>query len=303
MFDMISFLEDLEIDYVTEGKNVSQGWINIQCPFCPDPSEHLGFDPNTGKLSCWRCGGKNLFDLLQEITNTNNISEYWKLITKYQVEGEPETEYRKREKKERKEEIEMPCGAYQPNQIWHDKKDKYAIYLKSRNFDPEDIKREWNIWVGGHVGDYKFRIIIPVYYKHNLVSYVARDVTNKQEPKYLNMPGGNIKDYLYGYDHCGDEVLITEGITDCWRMGKGVAVATFGTKWTMRQLVLLKKFKRVGVLFDNEPEAQESAESLVNALDLIGIEVHNLSLPKNIKDPAELTEVQAKAIVRAFFRS
>ena len=299
MFDMISFLKEFGINYVTEGKNVTQGWINIQCPFCNDPSEHLGYDPKSGTLSCWRCGSKFLDNLIRELLNTKEASE---IIKKYQVEGEPETEYRRREKKERKEEVEMPCGAYQPNHMWNNRNGNYSLYLKSRNFDPGHIKREWNIWVGGYTGDYKFRIIIPVYYQHTLVSYVARDITNKQEPKYLNMSGGNIKAYLYGYDHCHDTVIVVEGVTDCWRLGKGTAVATFGTKTTMAQLILLKSFKKVGVLFDRGESAQEEASKIINALDLIGIETHLLYLPENISDPAEMTEVQARRTVRGFFK-
>jgi DNA primase len=296
MFDMISFLEEFGIDYVTEGKNVSPGWINMQCPFCSDPSEHLGYDPKSGILNCWRCGSKFLDNLIRELLNTKEVSE---IMKRYQVEGKAEIEYRRREKKEKKEEVEMPCGAYQPNQ---NRNNKYAVYLKSRNFDLEDIKREWNIWVGGLIGNYKFRIIIPVYYKHTLVSYVARDVTGQQEPKYLNMSRGNIKEYLYGHDHCQDTVIVVEGVTDVWRLGKGTAVATFGMNTTMAQLILLKKFKKVGVLFDRSKSAQEEAEKMVNALDLIGIEVHNLSLPEGASDPAEMTEVQARQLVKNFFK-
>ena len=42
-FDVLEFLDDRGIPYVTEGKNVSYGWAEINCPFCPDgdPSEHL----------------------------------------------------------------------------------------------------------------------------------------------------------------------------------------------------------------------------------------------------------------------
>jgi DNA primase len=302
MFDMMPFLEEFGIDYVTEGKNVSPGWINIQCPFCDDPSEHLGYDPKSGMLSCWRCGSKFLDNLLRELLNTKEVSE---ILKKYQTEGEAEVEYTRKEKKEINKEVEMPCGAYQPTHMWnvlHNIKDIYAKYLKDRNFTPEDIKREWNLWIGGYTGDYKFRIIIPVYYKHTLMSYVARDITGLQEPKYLNMPGGNIKEYLYGYDHTGqDTVIVVEGVTDVWRLGKGVAVATFGTKTTMAQLILLKKFKRVGVLFDRGESAQEEAEKIINALGLIGIEVHNLSLPEGASDPADMTEVQARMIVKNFF--
>jgi len=53
-------VEDLlkrnRIEYVTRGKNVKRGHLNIQCPFCgsADPSHHMGIDPGTAEWACWR---------------------------------------------------------------------------------------------------------------------------------------------------------------------------------------------------------------------------------------------------------
>ena len=43
-FDIISYLENRGVSYWTEGKNVTDGWVNINCPFSPDPSNHLGIN-------------------------------------------------------------------------------------------------------------------------------------------------------------------------------------------------------------------------------------------------------------------
>ena len=52
----IPLLEANGIEYVTSGKNVVRGEINLQCPFCgpDDPSHHLGINLETGFWSCWR---------------------------------------------------------------------------------------------------------------------------------------------------------------------------------------------------------------------------------------------------------
>ena len=57
MFDVISFLEEYNIDYTTSGKNVTSGWVEINCPFCgDDPSYHMGVNLSSGLYHCWICG-------------------------------------------------------------------------------------------------------------------------------------------------------------------------------------------------------------------------------------------------------
>jgi len=44
------------IPFITHGKNVKRGNLNVHCPFCgsADPSQHMGIDPDTGWWACWR---------------------------------------------------------------------------------------------------------------------------------------------------------------------------------------------------------------------------------------------------------
>ena len=39
--NLFEFLDDYDIEYWTEGKNVVKGWVNITCTFCDDDSNHL----------------------------------------------------------------------------------------------------------------------------------------------------------------------------------------------------------------------------------------------------------------------
>ena len=57
-FDYERYFNDSGIGYKTEGKNVTKGWINIQCIFagCQDTSYHLGIHVNGQTYSCWKCG-------------------------------------------------------------------------------------------------------------------------------------------------------------------------------------------------------------------------------------------------------
>ena len=58
-FDIINYLENREIDYHKAGeKNVGKGWININCPFCDDPSWHLGINLKSKFFNCYICEQK-----------------------------------------------------------------------------------------------------------------------------------------------------------------------------------------------------------------------------------------------------
>jgi hypothetical protein len=298
MFDLIGFCEDEGINYKTDGKNVSPGWVNINCPFCDDPSEHLGYDPKSERLNCWRCGKHDLVEMLKELVDVN----VYDALKKYRTDDDdirrPIVE---RGTEKETPVVEMPPGAYKPTHSQEVKTNPYNNYLINRDFDMGHLVEQWNLWVGGLIGEWKWRIIAPVYHEHTLVSYVGRGIFDNQEPKYLNMHGRNLKNYLYGYDHCKDKVIVVEGITDVWRLGRGHAVATFGTQTTMAQFCLLKKFKKVGVMFDKEPKAQEEAMKIINALSIMGIECENIQLPEGVKDPGELPTAQVREIVKNFF--
>ena len=72
-FDPIAYFEDRDIAYSTEGKNVTENWVNIECPFpfCDDSvlhSNHLGINLESKLFSCWICGEKGGMDrLIQEL--------------------------------------------------------------------------------------------------------------------------------------------------------------------------------------------------------------------------------------------
>jgi DNA primase len=120
-------------------------------------------------------------------------------------------------------------------------------FLTKRRYDFEKIQRKYDLLgVGPTLDDWKFRLIIPVYMNHQLVTYVGRDTTGKSEIPYRNAPIEKSiiqsKHCLYNLDTVKDTVIVVEGILDCWRIGSS-AVATFGTQVTREQILLLNVIK------------------------------------------------------------
>jgi DNA primase len=291
-FDAISFLEEFGIRYWTEGKNTQEGWVNITCPFCSDSTNHGGFNIKKGYYNCWHCGHHFLDKVIQSLTGLDFI-ESKRTLEKYLKAALIRNNLNKKKKEIEVNKVEFPTGSKELREI-------HRKYLEKRNFDPFFIMDEYNILGTGHLGNYKFKIIAPIYFEGRMVSYQGRDITGKLEVKYKacrkDLEIIHHKDILYNIDRAKkDSVVICEGITDVWRLGEN-SVATFGIKYTQNQLLLLaKRFKRAFILFDSEVDAQRRAENLARALSGFGLEVENIELEKG--DPADLKQDDADKLM------
>lgn len=288
MFDIIRFLDEYKIPYKTKGANIGDGWIGINCLFCDDPSTHLCFNLRNGNFRCWRCGGKKWEQLITEITDENveTILRDFRISDKLYIPPQ----------QEKNKEIEVEFNFKKQLTNW----DKG--YLKERGFNYKKLQEEWDIRSGDIIGDYRFRIMIPVYSRGKVVSFQGRDTTNHQKEKYRSAKGTPLKNYLYGYDNIDHEkgCFVVEGIFDVWRLGKGNAVATFGIQHTLHQRELLRKIKHIRVLFDSDTKAQVMAESLVRSLSSF-TDIQNIKLPDGVKDPDGLSITQRNKIKKLLF--
>jgi len=188
----IQFLQDYGIPYWTEGKNISAGWIGIRCPFCNDHSNHLGYNLDENYFLCWRCGSHPVTDTISKLLGIS-AKETKRILTGYNtVTILPEVKIRKKS-------FKYPSGimSLQTN---------HKKYLENRNFDPEYLEKEWNLFGTGPLSkldniNYKYRIIIPFIWDKKVVSFDSRDITGKQI-RYLACPAEREliphKNILYG---------------------------------------------------------------------------------------------------------
>ncbi len=290
MFDAESFLEDHNISYDTEGKNCSPEFLNIPCLWHDDNSNHLGIHRIKGFGNCWHCGWLPIDKIISKLLNCSSF-EARKIMQQYDTDPNYDL-WEERKEKQIIEQLSLPAGAEKIKRVHRD-------YLIKRNFDPDEIESTWGIKGTGHIGDYKFRIIIPIHLNGNLISYVGRDITGKASLRYKACKKRREilfhKHSLYGIDFViNRKAILVEGITDVWRFGKG-AIATFGTGYTKEQLLMISnKLDEVSILFDND--ALEQSKKIY--FDLVGVvkNVNWFSLPKGIKDPADLDQEQARKI-------
>lgn len=279
-FDIISYFEDKGIDYQIGGKNTSSGWCSIPCLWCLDPSKHLGVNLTAKTFSCFRCGVKgNAISLVSKIDRCSKGEAY--NITRKYVNLEAAIE-RRHYTPEYAKEISLQG-------LTKNFPDAHRDYLRNRNFDPDHLIRKYDLYAGTMIGDFKFRIVAPVYIDHKMVSLVGRDITNKSDLRYKTLPISKskmpLKSTLYNIDSVDQDVIVVEGIFDVFRIGDS-CVATLGTKFTASQLLLLKGIRNAFILFD--ADARDQAEHLAEMLN--GLVDHTEIITLNEGDPAEMNE-------------
>jgi len=268
--NIIEYLEDeVGIKVSIDGKNVSTGWIGVQCPFCEDESNHFGIRISDLRCSCWKCGNHSFISYIKEITDCSHKEA--KRLHKVLVEGSETDELSDRTNPPiastkkyltRSSTILPPDSTSKLPRI-------HKEYLKSRNFHPNRIARKYDLRACNTTSRYKFRIIVPIYQNRRLVSFTSRSIFDEMIPKYLNPTSREVeispKKAVYNIDNLleGHDALILEGVTDVWRYGNG-AVALFGINYTQNQLLLLieKKIRKAFVMFDKGRDAQKRGEEI-----------------------------------------
>lgn len=292
IFDASRFFKDYNINHATSGnKHCSPGWIHIHCPFCKSNNYHLGFNIISGAWNCWRCGKHGLYSILKELLGYNqNINE---IIKRYQ--GNIKQVYETRIRPSADKKLLFPAG------IIESIPERAKQYLISRKFDHELLERIWKLKYTGPLGDYKFRIIAPIYSNGKLQSYQGRDYTGKSKLRYKACRKENEaqshQELLYGeWLIKRNTTLIVEGIADAWRMGPG-ALATFGMAFTDSQILKMCSYKRLFILFDGEEKAIKQAYKLAGILrSLKKVEVHIIELESG--DPGEMDQDEADYLMK-----
>jgi len=278
LFDIKEYLDDRSIPYDEEGKNVSNDWIGLNCPFCTDPSNHLGIHLKSKVYSCFRCGEKgNVLDLIKIWDDINYGEAIETVLSYHNYEGYSEKAYPPSQR----------C-MFPPETIPMTKAHKE--YLESRGFNPNLITEKYKLKGTLPAGQFKYRIMIPYFLNGEMITYSARTISKKIEPKYRHCAGRKsvvpVKKTLYNIDSLNKRAVIVEGCTDVWRIGEG-ACSTSGVQFTEEQInmILQKDLEQCFILFD--ADAKEQAEKLAFKLSsFTRVEIIDL----NSGDPADMSE-------------
>jgi hypothetical protein len=179
-------------------------------------------------------------------------------------------------------------------------------YLIKRNFDPDRLYRQWGLKGTGPFGEldkinYAYRIIIPIEWDQKIVSFQGRDIKGKSKLRYLACPKKREiiehQTILYGKQtEWTDTGICVEGVTDVWRLGTK-SFGTFGIDYTKAQFNLMAKtFKRIIIIFDDDPQAVVQANKLRLELQIRGVEAIVINITG---DPASMKQDDATHLVKS----
>lgn len=285
--DITQFLEENKIRYWEKGKNISQGYIGLQCPFCDDTSNHLGIRLDNLKVTCWKCGNHSLPKLIKALTNLNYIDA--KAISK-NLDGIVLPDRIPAEK------LIYPLYFSEDFPLLHRR------YLISRNFTPRELIRKYNLRACYRLGKYKYRIIIPIYRNSQLVSWTSRDVSGVAEEKYkaatIEESLINPHDLIFNFDSVkqGQDAFCVEGPFDVFRIGDG-AFCFLGIKVNAARLrqIALKQIRRFIIFFDSDLPGRQAAKYVANTVAPLVKEVLIVKYKFNTEklDPAQISPEQA----------
>jgi DNA primase len=134
------------------------------------------------------------------------------------------------------------------------------------------------------VGYYNYRVIVPVIFNKRLVSFVARDILREEdrferEPdveeykKYLFPAGSKMGGVLFNYDNLNfqDVLYLVEGVFDVfslWVQGYKNSTCVFGKHISDDQAKLLKRFRNIVVIPDQNEKNQLAGKQSVTLMDL-----------------------------------
>ena len=301
-WNLFGFLDEHNIDYSLDGKNIGVGFIGVRpCPFCGDSRNHYGIHAERKYGSCFICKGfAGPLKLVCMYGHMDIQSAFEYLVNSSEDERDVEQKVKdiiygiEHKEKEYVPLKKDPIPESKPITIVDLKNN---IYLK-RFFN----KRKLHLW---HVERYGLRLagtdlLWTVRLKGKDVSYQRRNVLYKR----YHTPT-NLQYYIYGQDDIisGKPLIIVEGFLDYTRIDSfircrypGKISVTTGMLKSISQhqinRIIRSKPSNIIVMFDND-----SWFDYWRVRNVMPFNVNYIILPKNT-DPNELTWSQLENIFK-----
>jgi len=293
-FDVKAWLDARGVSYDEEGKNISYGWIGMECPFCNDPSTHFGVNVEDKFFSCWVCGVQGRMPKLVQKIDGVNYAKVYDTIEEFSTAPIRRKKVARRRKTENilPPEAEVILRGREPLLV--------RRYFEKRSF-PLSLCQERGL-LFSEFGEYMLSLIIPVELDHEVVTFQSLDLTGLRDVKYRSCPAEksarSVKESVYNIDVAKGQkqIIVMEGVTDVWRVGD-CGVGIFGKVVTEAQLLILLEVvgpdKMIKVLLDADAkkESWRTYEKLHAIFDTVKL-VH-----LGAGDPGNLTQREVQGLL------
>lgn len=257
-------IEELIKQHVSFRNSSSDGWHHIKCPVCNDYKVRAGFRfDNNGETCVYHCfnnlscGGA--YDPNE--TNGNMSKNFIKVLNAFNI---PEREYKELilekflhcNKHETKiaNDIKFPSTIPQPK-YWKRITEPSRFgqlcidYLTDRHIDY--TKHDFYYTEITDQKDWNYRLIIPAYYRNNLIHYQGRDILDFHSLHYKSVHG-TLSNILYNFDEVyrrtKEPLLVFEGFFDGLSIYDKNFVSICSSNLTKQQLHFLKQSPRQKII-------------------------------------------------------
>lgn len=265
----------------------------IRCPYHNDNKPSMGVNVAKGLFVCYACGEKgNAVKLTKKLVRGLK----WKEAVEY---------YEPHDVNDVREEICLPeeYRSFFPMSELGREGRKACEYLIQQRKIPLDLIREFRLGYCA-TGLFAHRVIVPVYTRGMLKTFVARDYTGAAEKKVKYPVGSEPSGSLFGYDRAvvnnAQVIVVCEGWADAlalWRtfshsviFQSWGAVALGTNRISIEQVMLLNKFKSFTIMLDNDAEGQKAIPQVASLLDTKPDTFITVAKLKSAKDPADASE-------------
>jgi DNA primase len=239
-------------DIFGEQYEIRRGQFRIDCinPLCDDDSGNLEISLDRGIFHCWKCeySGKLRKLLRDYLGKAPNLEEYVSPADLRRSIFEVEEEEEKVPKIFSLPKEYIPFDGRKLG-IVGQKAYQYAVSRITK----EDIQKHRIGFCG--LGDYRWRIIIPVLREGKVIYFVARAFMGNKDLPYRNPDkeecGIGKEEIVFNIEGAIKEgqAVICEGVFDALKVGDD-GVAIFGTHISDEQVEQLKVVKKIYVLLD-----------------------------------------------------
>ncbi len=287
MIDIERLLIDLHIEYGNAGsENVK---INCLNPEHDDKSPSMLVHRESGIIHCFSCNASGSIFTLLKYKGITGVDAY-KYLLNYATNNQTEEDLKEKleefisGRREVKKDEEVGVVKYGDIELPTHRMIEHNFYLEKRGITKEDML-EWKMAVVTAKA-YLGWILIPIYQNGILRNYFLRS-TYGMGKIYGKYPR---HDLLPGIDFAADTekpIYVVEGIFDAIsvRHAGYQAVATLSNKLLPAQLEILKKYKVVILMPDNDKMGYGLVKSAASLI--YNTKLYVCTLPLNKKDAAD----------------
>lgn len=279
-----------------------------RCPLCGDSKKskhkkrfHLQFDSERSIFwQCWNCGESgNFYELYAQLEGCNTEDAY-RLFNTYNKQhlldrlSKTKTKTKKRKVKEDNKEtfnyILNDCISINDNINGYIQSQYYKLlkqFINSRYLD-------YTVYIA-YKGNFKGRIIIPIWDNNNIVFFQGRATRPEMEPKYLN-PKVEKSHIIFNKDNFNrnKHIVVTEGIIDADNVGtQGTTI--LGKELTQEFIDSISQYtnKNIIVVMDNDEDGYKKLREYIKTFD----QQRYFIMPKQHRDYKDLNDLITNNII------